>query len=185
MTRPEMPRARAMGAATLLSMVAWGALAAAALHASSNDSAIERDHTAVLRSALILPQGWKFFTKSPREPQLRVLALGPGGWRSAELGANAEPSNWLGLSKAPRARGAELGLISKHVPNVAWHPCSETVEACLARLSEPAVVHNPAPAPSLCGTLAFALQEPVPWAWAALKSKFAMPSRVARLEVSC
>lgn len=181
----EKRRYRGMGLATLLLAGVWGGVSAGALHASMNFNPIGSSVTSALRAALILPQGWKFFTKDPQEAQLRVLALVDGEWKSAELGANAEPHNLFGLSKAPRARGAETGVLSRSIPSAAWQPCSESIEACLSHAPSSQPLHNPAPAPTLCGTLGFALQKPVPWAWAALRSHFSMPSRVAKVEVAC
>ncbi len=178
-------QAQLMGLVTLVLMSAWGGLAVCTLHASMAFNPVALPMTRMLRSDLILPQGWKFFTKDPQVAQMRLLEMRDGSWHSADLGPNAEPSNGFGVSKKPRAQGAEAGLLTYHLPSAAWRECTDAPIDCLDRMQTAYRLESPSPTPTLCGTIGFVVQKPVPWGWTSVKTPFVMPARVAKVEVSC
>jgi antimicrobial peptide system SdpA family protein len=138
-----------------------------------------------LQTRVWFPQGWGFFTRDPREEDIAVhVRDAAGAWRPAGIGPNSRPRYVLGLDRAPRAQGVELGLLMAELPTKAWQPCPHAdAGPCLEALPVAATVTNPTPGPSLCGTVGVVLRPPVPWAWA--RSRQWMPARVARLEVRC
>ncbi|MFJ6054684.1 SdpA family antimicrobial peptide system protein [Streptomyces sp. NPDC092307] len=134
----------------------------------------------------LVPEGWAFFTRSPREEQATVWGLAAGGSRFHErgLGPYAQPANGFGWNREARALNLEIGILQTAVSD-RWAPCpGGDVSACLQR--EPALaIRNEAPEPLLCGSVGISLREPVPWAWAEGQDPNGMPTRVARLDVSC
>jgi antimicrobial peptide system SdpA family protein len=137
------------------------------------------------RVALLLPEGWKFFTRDPEEPRLRPYTLKYGSWLDASRGPSAAPKYAFGLNRLVRTQGVEMALLLSTVPDSAWTPCTRDPVRCLPQVGSTATIRNPSPLPSLCGTIAFAKQKPVPWAWSNRSPPVVMPSRVLRLEVQC
>lgn len=128
----------------------------------------------------ILPEGWSFFTKSPREAF--VVAFDEDG---SELGPgpNAQPRWAFGLNRASRLGGVDVDRIIEKLDRDAWRPCdiATNVSACSADL-EPQRVRIKDDAPSLCGDITLAREEPVPWAFRGTKAPI---QQVAAVEVEC
>jgi antimicrobial peptide system SdpA family protein len=185
-TQPRAPRRLGLAAATLLAGCTL--LIAYVVHQQMPTSAFTLPGEERLRTATVtlLPEGWAFFTRTPREPDLLPFTrTADGTWARALLAPHAEARNGFGLDRASRAQGVEMGLLRGAVREQDFHDCNESVEACLARLRAGAEVRNQSPAPTLCGPVGLALRAPVPWAWTRDGSTTAMPSRVVRLEVRC
>jgi len=166
--------------------VLWGTVIFYVVHTQlpSNALRLPGQEPARLTIVTLIPQGWAFFTKSPREPQIGVWQRAAGGWRDARLGPHSEPWNALGFNRRSRAQGLEMGIMQTSVPGTAWRPCAgEDVSACLDRAPVAVTVPNAAPRPLHCGFVGLVQRDPLPWAWAG--SRTVMPAKVARLEVSC
>lgn len=135
----------------------------------------------------LLPQGWAFFTRSPRSPDLAVYALRPDGQvRDIARGAYAEPRHAFGLDRSARAQATELAMLINGVPESSWQPCRDKTEQCLTQGSGPLrPVSNQTRSPSVCGPAVIARTEPVPWAYRDLIPGEVRLTHVVRLEVSC
>ncbi|MCP9958274.1 MULTISPECIES: SdpA family antimicrobial peptide system protein [Streptomyces] len=141
----------------------------------------------VVRS--FLPEGWAFFTRSPREPRQSVwVEKEPGAWSEVERTGGASPSNLFGVSRALRARNVELGHLYQQAVDekATWVECEgRAPAACLAGTPVSARLRNHSPSPVLCGTLGISEREPLPWAWAKEYPPETMATRVLHLEVAC
>ncbi|QYC40435.1 Sporulation-delaying protein SdpA [Nonomuraea coxensis DSM 45129] len=167
-------------------IAAWVAVIFYVVHTQlpSNAIRLPGQESARLTIITLTPQGWAFFTKSPREPQVGVWQRAAGGWRDARLGPHSEPWNALGFNRRSRSQGLELGIMQTAVPADAWRPCEgDDVSACLDRAPVAVTIRNTAPRPVHCGPVGLVQRDPLPWAWAG--SETVMPAKVARLEVSC
>lgn len=139
---------------------------------------------------IIVPEGWGFFTRDPREPRIVPYTLNPQGeWQNANLGPHSQGRWIFGFDRRSRAQGVEIGTLFGDVPEAGWTECGDDAEpldppTCLD-LAEPISVHNPSESPSLCGTVALVAQEPIPWAWRDAIDTIEMPSRVLLLDVAC
>lgn len=133
----------------------------------------------------VLPQGWKFYTRDPREANNYVYQLVEGTWQNASIGPNARPAFLFGINRRGRAQGLEYGLLVTDVDPMAWEECEEHPFACLARLPAADTLANASPDPTLCGTIALVRQPLVPWAWRTSADALDMPSLLIRLEVTC
>ena len=161
-------------------MVAGGAVLWTSMPTDAVDR-LDRPTGSVLRQ--IVPEGWAFFTKSPRSPRQQLFARRGERWEPTGIGGARAIG---GLSRAPRAQGVEVGLLLADVDPEAWAACDgEAVEACLDATAPTEPVANVLPSPTLCGTIGIVSQEPVPWAWRSLADRVAMPSSTLRLEVTC
>lgn len=135
-----------------------------------------------------LTQGWGFFTKSPRDEEFFVFEKRGDAWTNAFSGPSAALHNALGLNRRMRAQGLEFGLLTHLAPDGAWAECDTMMILCFDRhvaRDDLVTLYNPSTTPYYCGTIAFALQRPVPWAWQRLNRKIVMPSRIMVAEVVC
>ena len=134
----------------------------------------------------LLPQGWAFFTKSPRDPSVIVYELADGKPESLSLTPHSSVHNFFGLDRASRAQGPEYALLLSTVPESHWVTCETTLQACLSeyRGSTEKVV-NRFPSPTFCGIVFAARVVPHPWAWRELKSDTHRTDKIVRLQVEC
>lgn len=135
----------------------------------------------------VAPQGWAFFTKSPREAVYwPYRQRADGTWSDARISPHAKPSNAFGLDRASRSQGIEEALMLRK-DGIRWNDCSEasSAEECLksAKLSKP--VTNTSPAPSLCGRAALVEVKPVPFAWRDLMKGSHSVERAVVWDVTC
>ena len=134
---------------------------------------------------MFVPEGWGFFTKSPRERQYTVVRRSGDGWVPAQSMPVSNPANVFGLNRAVRGSGVELSTLLKDVPNDAWVECEDADEACLARVAAPTQIANASIRPTLCGELGVVMREPVPWAWRDAATEIHMPAVVTTLQAQC
>jgi antimicrobial peptide system SdpA family protein len=175
-----------LGAATLVIAAVWVGLTAYAVHGALPHNTVVLPGATALKSMVILPQGWKFFTRDPREATVRPVRRGPNGrWISASAGPHARVDSYFGLRRSARAQTAEMGLLAQKLPPSAWSECRDRPEECIERAMPHPAIANPSASATLCGSIALVRQPPLPWAWARSGATAAMPSTIARLEVTC
>lgn len=131
------------------------------------------------------PQGWRFFTRDPREPRTRLLTKAGGRWESASLGPTSRPVLAFGLNRRARAQGMEHAWIVSRARAVDWADCDEEVVRCLDDRDVAARIENRVPRPTLCGRVGVVRQSVLPWAWRASRGSLRMPSQVVVFEVDC
>jgi antimicrobial peptide system SdpA family protein len=136
-----------------------------------------------MNSHALLPEGWAFFTKSPRSEVFDIFRSDGTAWRHAFRGPQSEPSNFFGLNRTTRAQGVEFGTIQDDVGK-RFVSCSDTWQACAARIKVPIQLKNRSDAPLLCGDLVFVLWKPVPWNWVGF-ANYTNASRIAKVHLSC
>lgn len=137
----------------------------------------------------VLPQGWAFFTKSPRDEEILPFAVtGAGALESMSTGPNSDPRHAFGLSRGARAQGVEIGtlLYDADVSEEDWVNCvglSDCADALKGQ--EGFRVENKSPKPTLCGPVALVRHEPRPWAWRHLVEEHLRPISALQLNVHC
>lgn len=182
----ERTALRLLGAGALGLLAFWLTFSVYALHPALKFNPLRLPFESSLRMQRWTPEGWKFFTRNPREDRTRLLGRRQdGAWIDIGLGPNFKVSNLLGFSRVPRAQGIELALLVHDVAKSEWVRCTEQPEACLERLDHSVPLSNHSPEPTVCGTVGFVMQQTMPWAWASMTPEPIMPSRVMRLEVQC
>jgi antimicrobial peptide system SdpA family protein len=132
---------------------------------------------------VFVPQGWAFFTGSPRVPHLTVIGNHNGQWRVLSPGRLAVPEDLMGLDRVRQARYSDLNVLVGEVPDAAWSDCDTVPTDCVTGLPAGPVIANPSPRREVCGDIGLIAQEVVPWAWRNMPT--VMPSRVARATVTC
>lgn len=182
-----MTPSKTLGAAAASIAALWSLLAFYAVDASLPSNVVHLPFESVVNARTLVPQGWGFFTRSPREPDLSpyVLDTASGEWTDVSDAPHSEARNVFGLRRASKAQRVELALVRSGVPKEAWSDCDGEPFDCLDRAQTLGPVTNGSPHPTICGTVGLVSQEPVPWAWARSGRDVVMPSRVARVEVEC
>ena len=152
----------------------------AALPENAVDDSVPHFRESVRR---FVPEGWAFFTLSPRSPFPRVYRLESAGrWRNVTPGPIADPNYAMGLDRAGRSQGPEVGLLLTGVPKDGWRKCIGDPVSCLSKASAGVTVANTSRR-TICGDIGIVVQDVLPWAWRNLHTQ--MPSKVTRMRVTC
>lgn len=135
-----------------------------------------------LRMRTFVPEGWAFFTKTPRDPALLVYDRASGRALNAPL-LSERPL--LNVTRLARAQGVELGLIMGAVHNATWAPCVAALQDCFSEAQGPPTrVRNSATVKSVCGEVWLVQRRRLPWSYRQLKPED-MPSLILPLSVAC
>lgn len=179
--------AHALGSAivALVTVATIVLLGAARLYESAPVQALPENLIRVVGT--IAPEGWGFFTKSPRDESMRVWVLGENGqWRTRDVSYTSGVKSLFGIDREPRTEGLQLAFIANALAlsKEKWLKCTVgRVRQCIAR-STPTRVVNPSPIPVLCGELAIESYSIKPFEWRSLPNNSA-PAQVARFDVDC
>jgi antimicrobial peptide system SdpA family protein len=132
----------------------------------------------------LIPEGWGFFTKSPRDPEMQVAVLRGGRLEKLNIVSSFQAKYAFGFDRLSRAQGFEIdGLLSQLKTSSLWHDCQQTVSVCAQNLLVQKQLVNSVQFPTLCGNLVLFERRPIPWAYR--NSQPIMPSRLTRVEVVC
>lgn len=132
----------------------------------------------------VMPEGWAFFTISPRSPDVVVYGAKPGGrWERITVNAHSASGSLFGLDRRNRSQGTEVALIANRVPPEHWIDCTREPLDCLSASIPNRTVANFANHRTMCGDIGMIMQEVLPWAYRDLNAT--MPSKVVRVTVTC
>lgn len=184
--------ARRLGLLALGLLLGWSTVAAYALHAALPYNPIKLPFEDHFDIRLLLPEGWAFFTRDPRDPRMLPYQRGADGqWTRASRTPNFQPHNLFGIDRGGRAQGVEMGLLMEQTRQVDRIDCEVEPTLCLERAPVGEKIRNRSPNPTLCGEVGFVFQRAVPYAWSRTnrekspEKKIIMPSKVLRLEIEC
>src|SRR3984893_11911222 len=123
---------RFLGGVALMLAITWSMLSLYAVHIELAVHALDLPLESSIKPNLqaLIPEGWGFFTRDPREARLLPFIQQAGAWRSASEGPNGEAWNAFGFNRAARAQGGEMGLLEFTIPADAWKGCNEDVAGC-------------------------------------------------------
>jgi antimicrobial peptide system SdpA family protein len=164
-------------------LVAFIAVLVVNIELPSHPTGATEQHRNLLR--VFIPEGWSFFTLSPRKSLPEPMRLRDGHWESAAAGPNAAVADGFGVDRIRRAQGTEIALILAAAPRDAWTTCDHDMIECLSAVSVTYPAVDAAARPSLCGDIGLVDQQPLPWAWRRAERSTVMPSKVIRMEVRC
>lgn len=181
-----------LGSIYWLLVLFWGTLALILFLTAMPYSSLEMDKTTKLRFQRILPEGWSFFTKSPRDPYVFILTVKDDKLAAYSNLPNSNPQNLFGAKRNGRAIGVEFGLLTQDLSEQDWLECDPKEILALAQSDTvPSItVKNPYKRPLLTGEVVVVTQEPIPWAWSAshekatnTPTKLAMPTKLLKLNI--
>ncbi|NJK43476.1 MAG: SdpA family antimicrobial peptide system protein [Pleurocapsa sp. SU_196_0] len=178
---------KAIGVLGLFVLAFWGLfIAHVALNALPYAS-IRLPLNHVVNTSNLMPEGWGFFTRSPREDRLLLYQRQNSSWTSAALPPLGQPHFAMGWDRAPRTQGVELAiLLTAPKTQLTWSSCQVEPRHCLERVKRSRIrLKNRSPMPTLCGEVGVVKQPPIPWAWRNATQPVVMPSQVTRLGIEC
>jgi antimicrobial peptide system SdpA family protein len=163
-------------------VTAWALLLLFVALGSLGDSPLRLGKRERMRLLSVLPEGWAFFTRNPREPMPTIYVRRDGRWVMSD--SRAPLTTWFGVKRSARGEGVELGRLLESIPKSAHVRCEGELNACLAAHDVPAVaVVNRARVRSIAGEIIVAQAEPIPWAWSESRAQIQMPTDVVKLDV--
>jgi antimicrobial peptide system SdpA family protein len=179
-------RARVLGAALAAIVSLWGSLAVYAFHSAIPFNAVRLPGERLVNIRYWSPQGWAFFTRDPQEDWLLFYRRGrDGSWTDAGLAPNGRVRHLFGFDRKPRAQLTEVAVLIQRVSRNGWASCRDALPQCFEQISVASELVNDLPSPTLCGSIGFAFQEQLPWAWSQAMPSIIMPARVAKVNVQC
>ncbi|MGQ0830919.1 MAG: SdpA family antimicrobial peptide system protein [Microthrixaceae bacterium] len=168
-------------------MVTWSVIGVVSIQAAMPKAVVDLPLEAHVRR--YLPQGWAFFTRSPRAEN--IIALTRDANAAWEYGprTQAGPGALGGWRRTQRVRSAEVQALASMVPAKDWVPCTQSVTTCGAGLRSRRVEYPLDIAVSdrkLCGKVLLAQTEIQPWVyWSRYGRAFDRSSAVTMVEVQC
>lgn len=136
---------------------------------------------------VLLPQGWAFFTRNPREEQYYVYKE-EGKKLVPLLYTNSSYKNAFGFTRKVRIRGVEMGGLVSQLEQMEWLKCEDGIlSECVIENQdyEAIILANNANHPTFCGNLWIEKKPLVPWAWSRAEQAVNMPSEFIKINVSC
>jgi antimicrobial peptide system SdpA family protein len=132
----------------------------------------------------LIPEGWSFFTRDPREVQTLVYKEVNGKLESINH-QNFSAFNSFGFGRYTRIESLELALLLASINDSLWVKNDGDIFSFYKKdLLKTHDVRNTSNTQYLAGTLILEQKEPVPWAWFQSGKDIIMPSKVIKLEVS-
>jgi antimicrobial peptide system SdpA family protein len=171
-----------LGRVFLLVATVAAVFATYVLHAALPVNALELPFESRDTIKQIMPEGWAFFTASPRTVYPQVYEHLANDWR-APGESLVVASGLFGLNRSQRAEGTEAALLMYQIPPESWSSCKTLPRECLSKLSITRTLRNDSTLRHFCGDIGFVNQEVLPWAWR--RSGTVMPSMVIRVQVQC
>jgi antimicrobial peptide system SdpA family protein len=164
----------------------WGLLFIYSIHSIMPYNAIKLPFQRLVKTSSFFPQGWKFFTRSPREDITDTYVKEDNNWVTT-IHSNSSPINFFGASRLSRAKSVESALLLQSAAenNIDWVKCDDPLQICAEKVQSNGTVVNSSPIPYICGEVVFILQAPIPWAWSMSKKPINMPSKIIKTNVTC
>lgn len=131
---------------------------------------------------MVMPEGWGYFTRNPREPVMQFYRL--DGKHEPVFEPNFSARYLFGLRRDGRKLGGEAGIVVRMVPAEAWMETRKRL-SFEALPDSTVIIHSSIKNPKLCGDFLVQVEDRLPWAWANLRDKVVMPSKVAHVRIVC
>jgi antimicrobial peptide system SdpA family protein len=130
----------------------------------------------------VLPEGWGFFTRNPREARVLIWKYDGNQWKCYDQ-SNFTMVNLGGIKRTPRIIGMELAMLVNNIDKSQWIECTKEINELLTDTAlVPVRVKNRFYHKSLTGRVIIQLIDPIPWAWSQSQN-IIMPSKIAFLNV--
>lgn len=133
-----------------------------------------------------IPQGWAFFTRSPREAQVLLYNYSNDKLVPVDH-QHASFNNALGLNRKSTQIMSELQIIKAGLPDSAFITTEWNFQRNIyGEIPEQEVlVKNNMFSQILCGEYVLVFQEIVPWAWSGSINDIEMPAKAIKLNIEC
>lgn len=177
-----------------MTLCCWVVLGLYGAQAVLPDNVLSLPFEKQVTSVRVMPQGWHFFTRDPREDRAVVYEerdLRRGQERTL-LRPNVAAEHLFGLTRGGRASLLEVGWIQAQLASHEefdeddWHECDDGAPACVDELPSGPALESPFANPVLCGDLVVGERGMRPWAWHQRGLTDApLPQRLTKVTVAC
>ncbi len=136
-----------------------------------------------------VPQGWAFFTRSPREAQIILYKKNSDNKYEEINQRHANIYNLFGLNRKPSKVLGELQFAKKEIPKKLYYDTifnyqkNHIIED--VNKLKPFYYENKMYDPILCGDYLVVYQKAVPWAWSKNIDKINMPCKMIKINFIC
>jgi len=134
----------------------------------------------------IFPQGWAFFTRSPREAQAKLYEI--DGDKIKEIKHYHSSYHYLlGASKENSRYVTELAYLFNKIPQERYTDAKSNIQLNnIDKIPTDTIqITNPFDNPRIIGTYILIMQELVPWAWTKNIEREMMDCKTIKMVVSC
>lgn len=133
----------------------------------------------------LVPQGWAFFTRSPREAQILVYKINKDTQLELEIIRHSQPENVFGLNRVQSFKMNELQLIVSKLDrnlflNTSWNYMNNLHGILPKKVN--VVQHVFKHSRLINKEIVIIIQDIVPWAWKKNKNLM-MPAKAIRLKI--
>ncbi|PEK57864.1 SdpA family antimicrobial peptide system protein [Bacillus wiedmannii] len=163
----------------------WGLLFLSSIISGLGTNPLSMSKDANLAISSVLPQGWGFFSKDPRESQVGLYAAEKDSLEV--LWPNMKVKNVFGLYRKGRSQGVEMGLLTTKFKEQDWMKCTDSnLQACKKKADKKVVkVENPISTPLVCGEYYMTKENPVPWNYYKYSDSTYTVTNIVKVDVSC
>ncbi len=131
---------------------------------------------------MVMPEGWGYFTRNPREPIMQFYRL--DGKHEPVFEPNFSARYLFGMRRDGRKLSGEAGFVVSQVRAKAWIVTRKRL-SFESLPDSTVIVHNPTGNPMLCGDYLVQVQDRLPWAWAKSRARIVMSQKVAHVRIVC
>ena len=136
----------------------------------------------------VLPEGWGFFTRNPREDNYYIYKKDiKGHYTVPAIYANNNFKNGFGVKRTSRIQSMELGVLIQRAEKYPWADCPNGNSTCSAKIDTLTSIPilNTTAQPTLCGEFLLTQKETVPWAWGKSYFDIDMPAKTIKINSIC
>jgi antimicrobial peptide system SdpA family protein len=162
----------------------WVAFAFISLLVYVEDNPIRMNYKSSHSIRMLFPQGWAFFTKSPRDENIQIYQLVNGKLEVMPGQRQATFEHLMGVKRDARAMSVEYATMLYDIPPTKWVKCEVNPSEFIKKHPMAAVkVKNKTPLALLHGDIYLISQATVPWAWAKFAKNVTLPSNILHLNI--
>lgn len=136
----------------------------------------------------ITPQGWSFFTKSPRDADFRIFKLDKTTGNFVEVTlVNSQISQLFGAKRDNRIIHTQINTIASQVEGEIWYKYRGPLDSILTKGSYEKKLNKinlNVSKSFLCGQYVIQESKPIPWAWS-VKENIFPPSKFLLFNFQC
>lgn len=135
----------------------------------------------------MLPQGWGFFTRNPREDNYFIYQKDTLGSYTQSVNPNNNSGNFFGIKRTSRIQSMEVGVLIQRLEKYSWLNCPEGSKKCIEQVDtlNPIPVLNTTISPTLCGEFILTQKQTTPWAWGKHYHEIDMPAKTIKINSIC
>ena len=138
----------------------------------------------------LVPQGWAYFTRSPREAQITILKRSNNDNKFVRINLrHSHPDNLFGLYRRSPKILTELQRAKLEIPesiylDTTWNYQQQHSTGDIKKLLSYNFI-NKIKDPELCGEHLVIYQKPIPWAWLTNRDKIKMACKMIKINFVC